>query len=189
MTSVLDDDLYWRFSLAVYQRQGVAQSCLALQADIALDVNVLLMALLAARWHRRPIDRAEVALADARVRSWREEIVVPLRAIRSRLKAGPPPAPDPRTDALRNDVKTTELKAEQIEQWVLGAWVDTLAPAAVSSTSAPLDNCLGTVRNVMDFYRAHVPAHGLPAELQNQARMIASASADVSMPVSAMKRV
>jgi len=175
--SVLDDELYWRFSLAVYQGDGVARSCLALQAGIGLDVNVLLMSLLAARWHRRPIGRDEVEQAEALAQPWRQDVVATLRRVRSRLKSGPPPAPDRRTDALRNAVKAAELRAEQIEQQALAVWIDALAPAAEQRAARPED-CFETAERVVDLYLARAPERGDTADLRDWARAVARASAD-----------
>ncbi|MFZ0067404.1 MAG: TIGR02444 family protein, partial [Pseudolabrys sp.] len=36
------DNEFWRFSLAVYSRAGVAEECLALQETAGADINVLL---------------------------------------------------------------------------------------------------------------------------------------------------
>ena len=177
MGSVLDEALYWRFSLAVYQVDGVARSCLALQAGIGLDVNVLLMSLLAARWHRRPIERDEVEQAEALARPWREDVVAPLRRVRSRLKSGPAPAPSPGTDALRNEIKAAELRAERIEQQALAAWIDALASAAESRAARPED-CFDTAERVVDLYLARAPARGDTADLRDWARTVARACAD-----------
>ncbi|MGB6008156.1 TIGR02444 family protein [Castellaniella sp.] len=176
MESVLDEDLYWRFSLAVYRDEGVARSCLALQAEVGLDVNVLLMSLLAARWHRRPILRDEIEQADARVQAWRRDVVAPLRAVRSRLKSGPPPAPDPHTDALRNEVKAAELRAERIEQQALAAWIDALAPA-IGQRIARVEDCLDTADRVVELYLARAPACDAEAELRGWACVVARACA------------
>src|SRR5690606_6539294 len=55
--------------------------------------------------------------------AWRDEIIRPLRQLRTRLKSGPPPAPDKKTNGLRNRVKRLELDAERIQQDVLAQWV------------------------------------------------------------------
>jgi len=177
MESVLDESLYWRFSLAVYQGEGVARSCLALQDGIGLDVNVLLMSLLAARWHRRPIERGELEQAESLARPWRQDVVAPLRLVRRRLKSGPPPTPDPRTGALRDGIKAAELQAEQIEQQVLAAWIDALAPAAAPRAARPED-CLDTAGRVVDLYLASSPGRGDAGALRDCARTVARAAAD-----------
>ncbi|ETF03105.1 hypothetical protein W822_09885 [Advenella kashmirensis W13003] len=114
---------HWRFSLAVYRQEGVPAHCLQLQHRLGLDVNVLLLMFWAARlWGVAP-DAAQIAQADETIRAWRDEVVQPLRQLRTRLKSGPPPAPDPQTDALRDSVKRLELDAERVEQDRLAQWV------------------------------------------------------------------
>ena len=114
---------HWRFSLAVYCQEGVAAHCLELQRRLGLDVNVLLLMLWAARlWGVAP-DVAQIAHADETIRAWRDEVVHPLRQLRTRLKSGPPPAPDPQTTALREGVKQLELDAERVQQDRLAQWV------------------------------------------------------------------
>jgi len=114
---------HWRFSLAVYRQEGVAAHCLELQRRLGLDVNVLLLMLWAARlWGVAP-DVAQIAHADETIRAWRDEVVHPLRQLRTRLKSGPPPAPDPQTTALREGVKQLELDAERVQQDRLAQWV------------------------------------------------------------------
>ena len=184
MASVLDDELYWRFSLAVYPAPEVARSCLALQAQIGLDVNVLLMALLAARWHQRAIGHDEIGQADARVVQWRQEIVVPLRRIRSRLKSGPPPAPQAHTDVLRTEIKQAELHAERIEQQVLAEWIDGLE-ACPGSQEACGEACLDTAGRVVALYRDRMSTSVDMDPLLDCARIVAHAAAgcrDAGLP-------
>lgn len=178
MNSVLDDDLYWQFSLVVYRQKGVASSCLALQARIGLEVNVLLMALLAARWHQRVIGRHEVEQADALVLPWRRDIVVPLRELRSRLKLGPAPAPDVRTDTLRNQIKATELQAERIEQQELAKWIDALAQGPGEQRLTQADDCQNTATHVVDFYLDRASHEGDRAQLYSLAGAVAAACID-----------
>lgn len=178
MNSVLDDDLYWKFSLVVYRQKDVASSCLALQARIGLDVNVLLMALLAARWHQRVIGRHEVEQADALVLPWRRDIVVPLRELRSRLKLGPTPAPDARTDTLRNEIKAAELQAERIQQQELAKWIDALARRPGEQRLTQTGDCQNTAAHVVGVYLDRASHGGDRAELYGLAGAVAAACID-----------
>lgn len=147
--------LYWDFSLDVYSADSVAPSCLTLQDDIGLDVNVLLLSLLASHLKRRIITPDEIAMADRLVRQWRESIVVGLRHIRRTLKTGPAPAPSVETDKLRQLVTKAELDAERIEQAMLAQWLDTL-PATPCDTDDYADHRQSTLcqvgRHVVDYY-------------------------------------
>lgn len=114
---------HWQFSLAVYMHGNVSDHCLALQQRLGLDVNILLMMLWAARlWGCAPAPQ-QIEDADSMVRSWREEVILPLRKLRTRLKSGPSPAPDAMTNEFRENIKRLELDAERREQDVLAQWV------------------------------------------------------------------
>ena len=127
---------HWQFSLAVYGQQGIAEHCLELQHRLGMDVNVLLLMLWAAgRWDRAPTSE-QIADADGRICAWRQQIVTPLRQLRTRLKHGPPPAPDITTDGLREDIKQLELNAERMEQDVLAQWVKVQEASAPSADPA-----------------------------------------------------
>jgi uncharacterized protein (TIGR02444 family) len=113
-------DRFWRFSLALYGRPGVADACVALQDRDGLDVNVVLWCC----WHAsegRALDIAELAAADAQVAPWRTGVVEPLRAVRRRLKLTRPGPVDEGREALRQQVKSAELEAEKHEQAALTA--------------------------------------------------------------------
>ncbi len=114
---------HWQFSLAVYTQEDVARHCLALQDRVGLDVNMLLMMLWAASCWRHAPTTEQIAQADSLVQDWREEVILPLRKLRTRLKTGPAPAPDAITSELRENIKRLELEAERTEQDVLAEWV------------------------------------------------------------------
>lgn len=169
----LNRNFYWHFSLGVYAREGVAQSCVELQDRIGLDVNVLLLALLAARMHRRPMAADDIAQADHKVLAWRQQVVAPLRKIRRRLKTGPYPAPDSHTDLLRDKLKAAELDAEHAEQRVLAAW---LASLVGSDQASDEDACMPTATRVVDFYFGQMAVAENRAELLELAAVVARAA-------------
>jgi uncharacterized protein (TIGR02444 family) len=139
-TAELDNDL-WRFACAFYARDGVAPACLALQETLNVDVNILLFAIYAHLARGIALDAADLGAVDALVRDWRHEIVQPLRGLRTRLKAGPVPAPSTATDHLRNRIKAAELEAEQIELAQLSRWLDRQPPRPaepIDAASVPL---------------------------------------------------
>ncbi len=86
----------WAFALAIYAKPGVAEACLTLQNEAGVDVMLLLMAAFAAVKHRLLLTADEIRALDEACRPWREQIVRPLRAVRSGLKTGPRPAPSER---------------------------------------------------------------------------------------------
>jgi uncharacterized protein (TIGR02444 family) len=136
-TVELDNDL-WRFACAFYARDGVAPACLALQESLNVDVNILLFAIFARLARGVALDASDLGVVDALVRDWRHEIVQPLRRLRTRLKAGPAPAPSTASDHLRNRIKAAELEAEQIELALLAGWLDR-RPSRPAASAAPID--------------------------------------------------
>lgn len=107
-----DDNPFWRFSLALYERPGAAEACLWLQDEAGLDVNLLLFCC----WAGAAGDTLrghQMARAAALAEPWREAVVAPLRAVRRHLK---PLAGEPGVAELRADVQKTELSAERLLQ-------------------------------------------------------------------------
>jgi uncharacterized protein (TIGR02444 family) len=102
-----------RFAVDLYGRPRVGEACLLLQDQRGVNVPVLLMAAWLAR-RGATVTSTVVGEADAAVRAWNDEIVEPLRAVRRRLRRGPHPAPQERTERLREVVKRAELSAEFI---------------------------------------------------------------------------
>lgn len=111
------DNPFWDFSLTVYVRPGVADSCLALQDRLGLDVNLLLFCCWMGSQGRR-LDSVALARLMTAVGDWQRSIVGPLRAVRRCLKELPDGSTG-RAGALRQAVKDCELAAERIEQTML----------------------------------------------------------------------
>jgi uncharacterized protein (TIGR02444 family) len=109
----------WTFALAIYAKPGVAEACLALQDEAGVDVMMLLTTTFAAVKQRLLLAPDEIRALNEACRLWREQIVWPLRAIRSGLKAGPQPAPSEATEQFRSQVKALELAAEKLENKLL----------------------------------------------------------------------
>jgi uncharacterized protein (TIGR02444 family) len=109
----------WLFALEFYARAGVADALLLLQERLGADVCLLLFALFVAREQGAVLDRGELEHLDAAVAAWRAEVVLPLRALRQRMRNGPEPAPSAATEPLRGQIKAAEICAEQIELAVL----------------------------------------------------------------------
>lgn len=118
----------WAFALEVYARPGVAEACLKLQNEAGVDVMLFLMVAYAAARHRILLTRLEIRKLDEVCRPWREQIVQPLRAIRSGLKLGPLPAPNSETEQLRSKVKDVELAAERLQNRLLAERLPFRAP-------------------------------------------------------------
>lgn len=150
---------HWSFAIDLYGRPGVADACLWLQDVFDVDVNVVLLVLFAASERGIALAPSDIPALDRAVAEWRSEIVVALRSIRRRLKAGPPPAPSAETEALRDAVKGAELRAEQIEQAVLASWIEQKAPGA---RSQPV-NAGEVLRSAVELFAARSQIHVDPA--------------------------
>ena len=104
-----DTNPLWDFSLALYDRDGVAPACLELQAAAGVDVNLLLFCSWRA-WQGIALERADLQAIDEGIADWREDVVLPIRALRQRLKDYPG------VDSSRMLIKQAELEAERAQQ-------------------------------------------------------------------------
>ncbi len=102
----------WRFSLAFYERPGVAEALVAMQDHQGCDVNLMLFCL----WHgvsgRSRLTNEQLLIADQIARPMRTEIVEPLRALRRKLRSDA----DADVQRLREGVKALEFAAERVIQ-------------------------------------------------------------------------
>ena len=108
------DNDFWRFSLRVYDQEGVASECLELQELHGVNVNLLLFC----AWIGTQaiiLDRNAIEAASRVVVRWDAMVVRSLRLARQEMKA------DPEMATVRPHVKALELEAEQIEQAMLFA--------------------------------------------------------------------
>lgn len=129
-------DALWRFALAVYQKPGVSDACLLLQDRHGCNVTLLLYAAWAAAEQGVALEPEEMAAAAETVAAWHGEVVEPLRAVRRRLKHGPPPAPDAATGKLRARLQAIEIDAERLELETLAGLLPDRSNAAGSIAAA-----------------------------------------------------
>jgi uncharacterized protein (TIGR02444 family) len=109
-------EAFWRFSLALYARPGVAGALIALQDRAGADVNLVLYALwLGVRGVR--LDAAALAEAAAAIAPINGAAVAPLRGMRRQLRD----TDDPGRAALRRRILGLELAAERLVQSRLSA--------------------------------------------------------------------
>jgi uncharacterized protein (TIGR02444 family) len=107
------DTPLWRYALAFYRRPGVSEACLSLQAHIGLDVCVLIYALYAVQ-SERLITADSLLKTDQVLKAWREQVVMPLRQIRQATKFGISGIAQNGNNWVREQIKTTEVNAEQV---------------------------------------------------------------------------
>jgi uncharacterized protein (TIGR02444 family) len=126
---------FWRFSLGFYRQPGVADACIALQDGCGGDVNVLLFFLwLAAA--KRSVPPAVAQAVWAKAGPWRDHVVVPLRALRRRLKDGSSLVERNAAELFRTRIKAVELESERLQQEALFALAAGLATASAATVEA-----------------------------------------------------
>ena len=120
---------FWDFSLDVYGRDGVAAACLALQDRHGIDVNLVLFCLWAGRYGHG-VTTAELTRLMAVTRSWQQDVIAPLRAVRRHLKTAKQAA-----GRLSDRVKAVELMAEEAEQRMLFDTISIVAGNGAASVA------------------------------------------------------
>jgi uncharacterized protein (TIGR02444 family) len=173
-TLELDSEL-WRFVCSFYAGKGISPAFLTLQDKLGVDVDILLFAIFAQVKRGILLDRSDLGIVDNLVRDWRSEVVQVLRRARTRLKAGPAPAPSSATEALRNRVKATELEAEQIELAVLADWLDRQPPRPANAADAKAVPLM-----VARYFRARPADEAFAPEVDEALRVLSQAIQDMS---------
>jgi uncharacterized protein (TIGR02444 family) len=139
---------FWRFSLAIYARPGVASACLVLQDQYRRDVNLALYCSWLGVSGRGRLDAGSLAAADHAVADWRRDVVENFRAARRAIKA----AALPDSDGVYAKAKAVELEAERLLQRMLVEG----APPARGDLSAP--QRLADARANLALYIGDAPA-------------------------------
>ena len=103
---------FWDWALGVYAKQGVAQACLDLQDKDQQCTAYLLWAAWASD-QGLGLSQDTLTLGQSLASHWETEVLQPMRHARRYLKAAIETMPDPAREALREQVKATELFAEQ----------------------------------------------------------------------------
>jgi uncharacterized protein (TIGR02444 family) len=129
---------FWRFSLRLYRQPAVADSCIQLQDEAGVDVNILFFLLWLAQ-KRRAFTPGEVEWIEGKAGPWREATVIPLREVRRALKTPPALVAAPAAEAFRTRIKAVELEAERLQQealYELAAALPAGEPAASAEAAA-----------------------------------------------------
>jgi uncharacterized protein (TIGR02444 family) len=118
MTEASTETPFWRFSLHFYRQAGVADTCIALQDECGVDVNLMLFLLWLAA-NGRQLSAGDVKDLDAAVRDWRNLTIVPIREARRKLKGAATLIETNKQEAFRTKIKALELDAERLQQEAL----------------------------------------------------------------------
>ncbi|MCV6615571.1 MAG: TIGR02444 family protein [Cellvibrionaceae bacterium] len=117
-------NLLWQYSLNCYARPGVADTLLALQDDWQAEVNILLLCLWAGSCGKR-LSAVQLCRARAVIAEGQQAYLLPLRALRRRLKQHP-------EARLYEQAKALELGLERWQQDQLfrlqQSWPETAEP-------------------------------------------------------------
>ena len=139
---------FWRFSLAIYARPGVAPACLVLQDEHGRDVNVMLFCCWLGASGRGRLDGAALDAADRAVAGWRRDVVEPFRAARRAIKA----VALADSDGIYAKAKAVELEAERLLQRQLAE------RAASESIGVPTERRLADALANLALYIGDAPA-------------------------------
>ena len=125
----------WQFSNRVYRKPGVDEACLRLQNETGADVNLLLFA----AWYgvTRGVLNEQLIAETQRVSvMWSGAVVKPLRGARTWMKhnaddllAELSESVQQQFRKLREQIKSTELQAEHLQQNMLLSLVESSAQA------------------------------------------------------------
>jgi uncharacterized protein (TIGR02444 family) len=99
----------WDWTLAAYAQAGVPEACLTLQDQYGQNTSLLLWAVWA-----EAADPALLARAAEVAHRWDALALAPVRAVRRALKPAFEGVADGDREALRDDVKAVELRAERV---------------------------------------------------------------------------
>ena len=110
-------EAFWRFSLMIYGRSGVAGALIGLQDSGGHNVNLILYGLWLGLCGVTQLDAAAVSRAKAAIVGLDDKIVAPLRHLRRALKGDP----NPDVGDLRHRVLALEIAAERRVQARLAA--------------------------------------------------------------------
>jgi uncharacterized protein (TIGR02444 family) len=105
-------DSFWRFSLMLYSRPGVADALIRLQDERGHNVNLVLFGLWLGLGKAAFLDEAGLARAKAAIAPLERDVVAPLRRLRRQLKD----RPDADSRDLRRRILGLEIEAERRAQ-------------------------------------------------------------------------
>lgn len=117
----------WAFMLDFYRRQGVSEACLVLQDEAGVDVVEMLMLVYADSALGKRLSGREIEALRAGTAGWREDAVLPLRAIRRKLKSPRQDIAESAKEQLRTEIKKAELQAERLQVDFIARWLDNAA--------------------------------------------------------------
>jgi uncharacterized protein (TIGR02444 family) len=123
----------WKFVVELYARPGVSHACLQLQDRLGVDVSFLLAVFFYTVHRGLNLPAEEIKKLDRCISAWRNEVILPLRKLRRRLKSGDLLSLS--TDDIYPRIKADELLAEQIEISALVQQLEQMSDNPATSSS------------------------------------------------------
>ena len=142
------DNPFWDFTIRVYAESGVAEVCLELQNRLGADINIVLYCLWVAQQGRGRFNRPQLSEFLDRVATWRNDVILPLRTLRNRLKEGIGSVPTDHSEIVRSTVKRAELDAEHTEQLFLAS----LMPKSSSPNIPQEEAAMHAAENLAQYF-------------------------------------
>ena len=142
---------FWEFSITVYAADGVVSACLALQDTYDIDINLLLFGC----WYGcsfGELDESSIDQALDFSRTWKSEVVQPLRDVRVWMKANSmkfKSLDDTQYSILRERIKFDELAAEKIQQQALEKFAQNVGSKPISKTRH-FDSAMFNVKKLLN---------------------------------------
>jgi uncharacterized protein (TIGR02444 family) len=142
---VTDREIFWDFSVRTYYGEGVQEAFLDLQNERGVDINLLLFCMWLGKTHGLYSDETFKSACEFS-ELWAENVVVPLRNVRTWMKLTGCPETGVSVDdcmSLRDKVKGVEFGAEKLQEEMLESLCGELPDSGTGveqQTGAAMDN-------------------------------------------------
>ena len=104
---------FWQYACDFYGRPSVTNTCLALQDELGLNVNLLLL-LCWCEQNNKQLSSEQISLLTQTVSRWHREYTKPLRQLRRKLSLD-----DSASVKVKQSVFDVEMELEKTEQCLL----------------------------------------------------------------------
>lgn len=149
---------FWRFSVRIYSQTHVKNSMLTLQNERGLNVNVLLFCIWYGSTDQGRLSKLQFRNLLNTIQHWHDQIVVPLRRTRQRLKS----VDSNGWQDIRQEIGQHEIVAEQIEQLIMLENLVLSSKPAKNNVQRIVDIC----KNIATYYHVmHISCDARDSEL------------------------
>ena len=139
------DSGFWNFSISFYPLPDIEQSCLQLQDNFELNVNLVLFCHWLAIEKQQPLDSNQWQQLIVTTQPW-EEILKPLRESRRMIKHHPIAWPSDFKQETSNGVSNIEINTEHMQQLAIEqAWQQ-------MNTASSDESCENIINHNIKYY-------------------------------------